>query len=124
MAQSRRQWLRSSLGMSGLLLAPSTLLTLEERERFNPRPLADIVRLSSNENPYGPSKQVQEAVIKAFDHACRYPYEYSDALAEKLALKHGVSPESIIITGGSTEGLKLTGLTGPEKKLLKSMSKE
>jgi len=111
MAQSRRQWLRSSIGMSGLLLTPSSLLTLEEKERFIPRPLDEIVRLSSNENPYGPSKKVQEAVIQAFDHACRYPYDYSDALAEKLALKHGVAPESIIITGGSTEGLKLTGLT-------------
>ena len=28
-----------------------------------------------------------------------------------LAKKHGVAPESIIVTGGSTEGLKITGLT-------------
>jgi histidinol-phosphate aminotransferase len=111
MAQTRRDWLRSSLGMGGLLMAPSTLLTSFEKERFNPRDLDPIVRLSSNENPYGPSKVVQKAILKAFDHACRYPYEYSDQLAVKLAKKHGVDPESIIITGGSTEGLKLTGLT-------------
>ena len=37
-------------------------------------------------------------------------YQYSDALAEKLAKKHGVGPESIIITGGSTEA-KVSGLT-------------
>jgi len=111
MAQTRRDWLRSSLGMGGLLIAPSALLTSFEKERFNPRSLDPIVRLSSNENPYGPSKVVQDAIIKAFDHACRYPYEYSDQLALKLAKKHGVGAESIIITGGSTEGLKLTGLT-------------
>ncbi|MGA0942127.1 MAG: pyridoxal phosphate-dependent aminotransferase [Flavobacteriaceae bacterium] len=111
MAQTRRDWLRSSLGMGGLLMAPSTLLTSFEKERFNPRDLDPIVRLSSNENPYGPSKVVQKAILKAFDHACRYPYEYSDQLAVKLAKKHDVDPESIIITGGSTEGLKLTGLT-------------
>ncbi|MGA0987960.1 MAG: pyridoxal phosphate-dependent aminotransferase [Flavobacteriaceae bacterium] len=111
MAQTRRDWLRSSLGMGGLLMAPSMLLTSFEKERFNPRDLDPIVRLSSNENPYGPSKVVQKAILKAFDHACRYPYEYSDQLAVKLAKKHGVDPESIIITGGSTEGLKLTGLT-------------
>ena len=28
-----------------------------------------------------------------------------------LAKKHGVAPESIIVTGGSTEGLKISGLT-------------
>lgn len=109
--QNRRQWLQSSLGIGGLLLAPSSLLTAQERKLFRPRPLTDVVRLSSNENPYGPSKKVQEAINTAFGHACRYPYQYSDALAEKLAKKHGVGPESIIITGGSTEGLKVSGLT-------------
>jgi len=109
--QSRRDWLRSSIGLGGLLMAPSSLLSAQERAAYRPRPLENIVRLSSNENPYGPSKVVQEAISTAFDHACRYPYQYSDALAEKLAKKHGVGPESIIITGGSTEGLKIAGLT-------------
>jgi histidinol-phosphate aminotransferase len=67
--------------------------------------------LSSNENPYGPSKKVQERIEQSFIHGCRYPYAYSDGLAEQLAQKHGVSTESIIITGGSTEGLRITGLT-------------
>ena len=49
-------------------------------------------------------------MIKAFENACRYPRNYSNALAEKLAELHGVSSENIIITGGSTEGLKITGL--------------
>jgi histidinol-phosphate aminotransferase len=109
--QSRRDWLRSSIGIGGFLMAPSSLLSAQEKAYFRPRALEPIVRLSSNENPYGPSEAVQKAIGKAFDHACRYPYQYSDALAEKLAKKHGVGPESIIITGGSTEGLKIAGLT-------------
>ena len=109
--QSRRDWLRSSVGLGGLILAPELVLSKEEIKKFNPRPLLSTIKLSSNENPYGPSELVQKAVIKAFDHGCRYPYVYSDALATKLAKKHGVDPESIIITGGSTEGLKITGLT-------------
>jgi len=109
--QSRRDWLRSSVGLGGLLLAPELMLSNQEIKKFNPRPFLETIKLSSNENPYGPSEQVQKAVIKAFDHGCRYPYSYSDALAVKLAKKHGVDPESIIITGGSTEGLKITGLT-------------
>ena len=109
--QSRRDWLRSSVGIGGLLLAPEMVLSNQEIKKFNPRPLLETIKLSSNENPYGPSELVQNAVVKAFDHGCRYPYAYSDKLAIKLAKKHGVDPESIIITGGSTEGLKITGLT-------------
>ena len=107
--QSRREWLRSSLGIGGLILAPSTL-TAEEILKFNPRPLDKKTKLSSNENPYGPSNKVLKAITESFENACRYPYEYMSELQKKLAKKHGVSQESIIITGGSTEALKLSGL--------------
>ena len=107
--QSRREWLRSSLGIGGLILAPSTL-TADEILKFNPRPLGKKTKLSSNENPYGPSNKVLKAITESFENACRYPYEYMSELQKKLAKKHGVSQESIIITGGSTEALKLSGL--------------
>ena len=109
--QTRRDWLRSSLGIGGLLLVPSSILSAQEKSDFQPRSLDPVIRLSSNENPYGPSNRVKERIKKSFIHGCRYPYAYSDNLAEQLAKKHGVSPESIIITGGSTEGLRITGLT-------------
>ena len=107
--QSRRAWLRSSLGIGGFLLTPS-ILTAEEIIKFNPRSLAKKIKLSSSENPYGPSQKVLKAIIESFENACRYPYEYMFELQKKLAIKHGVEPESIIITGGSTEALKLSGL--------------
>ena len=109
--QSRRDWLRASMGIGGLILTPSTLLTAQEKQNFQPRKLESIVRLSSNENQYGPSKRVQDRIKNSFVHACRYPYAYSDDLAVQLAKKHGVAPESIIVTGGSTEGLKVAGIT-------------
>ncbi|GAA4273062.1 histidinol-phosphate transaminase [Aquimarina gracilis] len=112
---NRRVWLKSTLisgsiaSLGGVGLANA--LTLEEVKKFNPRPLSGLIRLSSNENPYGPSKRVQKAITTAFDHGCRYPYAYADELAEILAKKEGVTREHIIICGGSTEGLKVTGLT-------------
>ena len=99
------------MGIGGLILTPSTLLTAQEKQNFQPRKLESIVRLSSNENPYGPSKRVQDRIKNSFVYACRYPYAYSDDLAVQLAKKHGVPPESIIVTGGSTEGLKVAGIT-------------
>ncbi len=112
---NRREWLRSAALAGGftLLNGFSSIepLTEEEIKRFNPRKLNNPIRLSSNENPYGPSEYVRNAVKKAFDDGCRYPYAYADELAEMLATKHGVAKESIIITGGSTEGLKIAGIT-------------
>ena len=107
--QSRRDWLKSSVGVGGLFLVPS-ILTAEEIIKFNPRSLTKKTKLSSNENPYGPSQKVLKAITESFENACRYPYEYMSELQKKLAKKHGVEPESIIITGGSTEALKLSGL--------------
>ena len=112
--QSRRDWLKSSLGIGGILLAPSTL-TAEEIIKFNPRPLTKIVKLSSNENPYGPSQRVRNAIKDSFVNASRYPYEYILELQKSLAKKHNVSPESIVITGGSNEALRVTGLAVANK---------
>ena len=107
--QSRREWFKSSIGLGGLMITPS-ILTAEEIKKYNPRPLSDIVKLSSNENPYGPSERVRNAIIDSFEDACRYPYEYILKLQNILAKKHNVSPESIVITGGSNEALRVTGL--------------
>lgn len=111
---NRRQWLKTATLAGGFTLFNGLnvkALTPEEIKHFNPRRLEDPIRLSSNENPYGPSETVRNAVTKAFNEGCRYPYAYADDLAEMLAIKHGVSAESIIITGGSTEGLKIAGIT-------------
>ena len=109
--QTRRNWIRSSIGLGGLLLAPEFALSKEEIRKFNPRSLSKTIKLSSNENPYGPSDEVKKTVIKAFENSCRYPTTFSKLLEAKLANKHSVNPENIIITGGSGEGLKIAGLT-------------
>ena len=114
MAVNRRQWIKSAAMAGGLTLFNGLgihSLTKEEQLLFNPRTLANPIKLSSNENPYGPSSLVREAIKNSFSEGCRYPYQYASELQNILADKHGVSPESIIITGGSTEGLKIAGIT-------------
>ena len=37
--QTRRDWLRSSVGLGGLLLAPSSLLSAQQKIEFQPRSL-------------------------------------------------------------------------------------
>jgi len=107
--QSRRDWFKSSIGIGGLMLTPS-ILTAEEIKKYNPRSISSIVKLSSNENPYGPSERVLNAIKNSFNDACRYPYEFIQELQKTLAKKHDVPIESIVITGGSNEALRITGL--------------
>ncbi|WP_143961532.1 pyridoxal phosphate-dependent aminotransferase [Litoribacter populi] len=112
---NRRQWLRSAAltggasFISGLGIIPQ--LSAEEISKFNPRPLNELARLSSNENPYGPSKRVRDRMFKSFDDGCRYPYSYQNELLDKLAEREGVPKDHIVITGGSTEALKVAGIT-------------
>ncbi|HET9856943.1 MAG TPA: hypothetical protein VFP99_03840, partial [Chthoniobacterales bacterium] len=44
-----------------------------------------VVRLSANENPYGPSAKAHAAMNGSFDVCCRYPDEANDVLIEKIA---------------------------------------
>lgn len=112
---NRRQWLKTA-GLTGAFSMLGGIGALAENKSDSyilqtARRLETPVRLSSNENPYGPSKKVREAMIEAFDLACRYPFYYSNELREMIAQKEGVAPEQIVLTAGSTEGLKVTGLT-------------
>jgi histidinol-phosphate aminotransferase len=76
---------------------------------------SDIVRLSANENPYGPSPAAYAAIQGAFDRACRYPDEELEALHEEVARSHGVGADQIVLGAGSSEILRLAAAayTGP-----------
>jgi histidinol-phosphate aminotransferase len=74
-----------------------------------------VVRLSSNENPYGPSPMALRAMTDAFSLAWRYPDEHTDLLIESLAKINGVNRDQILLGDGSGEILKLcaAAFTGP-----------
>jgi histidinol-phosphate aminotransferase len=73
----------------------------------NRKHASGVVRLSSNENPYGPSRAALQAMTDAFDLAWRYPDEAVDALIADIAKQHGVGTDSVILGDGSSEILKL-----------------
>jgi histidinol-phosphate aminotransferase len=79
-----------------------------------------VVRLSSNENPYGPSPSAVKAMTEGFSLAWRYPDEHADYLIEQLAALHGVPTDQILLGDGSGEILKLSAaaFAGRDKKLV------
>ena len=74
-----------------------------------------VVRLSANENPYGPSPKALQAMTDGFKLAWKYPVEHADLLVEALAKTNGVGADQILIGAGSGEILSLcaTAFTGP-----------
>jgi histidinol-phosphate aminotransferase len=69
-----------------------------------------VVRLSSNENPYGPSPAAFDAMREAFGLAWRYPDEHAEALVEDLARLHGVDPGQLLLGAGSGEILLMAAV--------------
>lgn len=124
---SRRDWLKSASMAStlALLSGNSALasLTEEEIKKFNPRPLNSPIRLGSNENPYGPSQKVRKAMQDGFDLSCRYPWVYNSELQNMIAEREGLSPDHIVLVAGSTEGLKVAGITfaGPGDEIISGL---
>lgn len=115
---SRRAFARvAGAGAAAAVLPP---LALVKPLFAAPSPKSDIVRLSANENPYGPSSAAIEAMREAFAQAWRYPDETQDALIEMIAKSHSVAHDQVLLGDGSSEILKLaaTSFTGPSRKLV------
>ncbi|AXX98825.1 histidinol-phosphate transaminase [Profundibacter amoris] len=65
--------------------------------------LSDVVKLSSNENPFGPSEAAQEAFVRAAHELHRYPSTDHAELRQAIAEVHNLDPERIICGAGSDE---------------------
>jgi histidinol-phosphate aminotransferase len=81
---------------------------------------ANVVRLSSNENPYGPSAAALKAMTDGFGLAWRYPDEYGDMLGDELARLNNVTFDQVLLGDGSGEILKLAAaaFTNKDKKIV------
>src|SRR2546428_1136345 len=77
---------------------------------------SNIVRLSANENPYGPCPKALQAITDSFGLACRYPDEHNNVLIDKLAKLNSVNHDEVLLGDGSGEILKLCAetFTGPQ----------
>jgi histidinol-phosphate aminotransferase len=70
---------------------------------------AGIVKLASNENPFGPSPKALAAAERALREANLYPDGGYFALRSKLAQKLGLGLDQFIIGDGSNELIELLG---------------
>jgi histidinol-phosphate aminotransferase len=63
----------------------------------------NVIKLSSNENPYGPSELAIKALVQSSRELHRYPSTDHRALRDAIADVHGLDPSRIICGAGSDE---------------------
>lgn len=112
---SRRSVLGGMIGSAvSLALSPATLAAVAQ---IGPR--EGIVRLTSNENPYGPSARALEAARLAATKGAYYPGAIYGQLFEVLTERNDVTEDNMILSSGSNEGLCAALIAyGKEGKIL------
>ena len=69
--------------------------------------ISNIIKLASNENPFGPSPLAVAAASAVLGDLCRYPEGNAWLLAEELAGKHQLERDCITLGNGSNDVLDL-----------------
>lgn len=69
--------------------------------------VTDVIKLASNENPYGSSPRVTLAITQELDKLARYPDGNGFGLKQKLADFYEVSPNQVTLGNGANDILDL-----------------
>ena len=69
--------------------------------------ITSAVKLASNENPFGFSPRVTEAVQNRLKSMNRYPEPVAHDLVEKIAARYGIGAENIVLGNGSDDIIAL-----------------
>lgn len=108
---NRRNWLKqASFGIVGLGIIPFESFAISSEESIIEENNVNLIRLQSNENPYGPSALAQNAMRNSINVSNRYNWELLDELIGKIAQKHNLTDQNILLGAGSSEILNLVAL--------------
>ncbi|MEM1090747.1 MAG: histidinol-phosphate transaminase [Pseudomonadota bacterium] len=82
-------------------------------------PPQSLIRLSSNENPYGPSPAALKAARETAARGAYYSWDLRTAFRDAIADGEGVSRDNVVISTGSNEALcAATAAWGKEGRIL------
>jgi histidinol-phosphate aminotransferase len=82
---------------------------IEEVARELGLPADSIIKVASNENPFGPSPLAVAAMQKALSGTNLYPDGNAFYLKQKLAAKLGIEPANLVLGNGSNEIIEFVG---------------
>jgi len=117
MKNSRRHWFKKTgLAALGLSLAPLEGFAIND---INNTPVVTgdtKIRLSSNENPYGPPMASRTAMAAAVNGSNRYSWGQTSRLATAIAKKNGLAEGNVLMSAGSIEMLDIAGRLAAKAK--------
>jgi len=95
---------------------------IEEVARELGMPADSIIKVASNENPFGPSPRALAAMQKAISTVNLYPDGNAFYLKQKLATKLGVETANLVLGNGSNEIIEFVAhaLLGPDTNIVVS----
>lgn len=99
---SRRAFL-GGLAATAAVAGSSLALPALARSTFGPP--AGVVRLSANENPYGPSPKALQAIADAASKGAYYPGAVRAELVDMIASANGIEADGVVMSSGSAEAL-------------------
>ncbi|MDP4263789.1 MAG: histidinol-phosphate transaminase [Bacteroidota bacterium] len=106
----RRQLLKHSALAVAAFTFSRDLFSREAEKIIAVNGFADFIKLSSNENPHGPSPMARKAMVAAVNGSNRYPGEVTTQLREKIATLYNLTKDHVAIGAGSSELLGITSL--------------
>ncbi|GAB2787108.1 histidinol-phosphate transaminase [Rhabdobacter roseus] len=109
---NRRNWLRSAAALTAGVAVTDFWRPAEAAEVGLPHlaGMAIKARLSSNENPHGPSPKAQKVIAAAIPSSYMYHRESSMKLRKLIAAENGLTEDHVILGAGSGELLVATAL--------------
>ena len=107
----RRQLMTAGLALAAL--AP--LSAAQARKARREEPLRFPIRLSGNENPWGPGPKARAAIAAAIGDSCRYASEAYTKLIDAIAAQEKVDKQRIVLGSGSGELLHMLAVSFCER---------
>lgn len=116
MKSSRRDWFKKTgLATLGVSLAPLEGFALNAIDATLVTEVVKI-KLSSNENPYGPPMASRTAMAAAVNSSNRYSWNQTSQLAAAIAKKNALAEGNVLLSAGSIEVLDIAGRLAAKAK--------
>jgi histidinol-phosphate aminotransferase len=116
LTMQRRELLKQSALAIAAFSFSRDLFSREVEKKIIDTGFADFIKLSSNENPHGPSPLAKKAMMEAVNSSNRYPWEVTSQLREKIGALYGLSRDHVAIGAGSSELLGVVSVMAALQK--------